>query len=226
MTQVCEPARRQIRRLSAEEFCVLAQKEACSLYRPRSEVLRMLAVGEVWGVPDAALIVLPLCADTAAAAALRSYVGRRKEIETGCFLTPPVLRQPERLDELLPVVSVRTERLARGGTLWAVLECGPEAEELLPFYLKQGFVLRALRPLQSLAPCFLLCNKFVAVQQELIQVRLEDKAHLARLLAQGYGAVDCRPTRYGMVLMMALAQRNEDEKNESCYIGKLCHGAG
>ena len=51
MIQVCDPPRtRQVRRLSAEEFCQLAQSEVSSVYRPRSEVLRMLTVGEVWGV--------------------------------------------------------------------------------------------------------------------------------------------------------------------------------
>ena len=51
MIQVCDPPRtRQVRRLSAEEFCRLAQSEVSSVYRPRSEVLRMLTVGEVWGV--------------------------------------------------------------------------------------------------------------------------------------------------------------------------------
>ena len=42
MIQVCDPPRtRQVRRLSAEEFCRLAQSEVSSVYRPRSEVLRM-----------------------------------------------------------------------------------------------------------------------------------------------------------------------------------------
>ena len=42
MIQVCEPPRtRQVRRLSAEEFCRLAQSEVSSVYRPRSEVLRL-----------------------------------------------------------------------------------------------------------------------------------------------------------------------------------------
>ena len=41
MIQVCDPPRtRQVRRLSAEEFCQLAQSEVSSVYRPRSEVLR------------------------------------------------------------------------------------------------------------------------------------------------------------------------------------------
>ena len=45
MIQVCDPPRtRQVRRLSAEEFCRLAQSEVSSVYRPRSEVMRMLTV--------------------------------------------------------------------------------------------------------------------------------------------------------------------------------------
>ena len=55
MIQVCDPPRvRPVRRFSAEEFCFLLRGEAGSLYRPRSEVLRMLTVGEVCGVCDAA----------------------------------------------------------------------------------------------------------------------------------------------------------------------------
>ena len=48
MIQVCDPPRvRPVRRFSAEEFCFLLRGEAGSLYRPRSEVLRMLTVGGV-----------------------------------------------------------------------------------------------------------------------------------------------------------------------------------
>ena len=69
MIQVCDPPRtRQVRRLSAEEFCRLAQSEVSSVYRPRSEVLRMLTVGEVWGVyisgskkPFTALVIPLIC---------------------------------------------------------------------------------------------------------------------------------------------------------------------
>ena len=87
MIQVCDPPRtRQVRRLSAEEFCQLAQSEVSSVYRPRSEVLRMLTAGEAWGTAGAALLVLPLTADTAAAAALRNWLGRR-QLEGGCLLT-------------------------------------------------------------------------------------------------------------------------------------------
>lgn len=86
MIQVCDPPRqRQVRRLSAEEFlhwCAAAG----GFYRPRSEVLRMLTAGEAWGTAGAALLVLPLTADTAAAAALRNWLGRR-QLEGGCLLT-------------------------------------------------------------------------------------------------------------------------------------------
>ena len=93
MIQVCDPPRtRQIRRLSAEEFCRLAQGEVSSVYRPRSEVLRMLTVGEVWGVystrgvPGAGCILLPMDADVAAAAALRRFLGWNRT-SGGYFLT-------------------------------------------------------------------------------------------------------------------------------------------
>ena len=82
MIQVCEPPRvRPVRRFSAEEFCFLLRGEAGSLYRPRSEVLRMLTVGEACGVCDAvgapagAVLLQPLNADTALAAALRAWAG-------------------------------------------------------------------------------------------------------------------------------------------------------
>ena len=84
MIQVCDPPRvRPVRRFSAEEFCFLLQGEAGSLYRPRSEVLRMLTVGEACGVCDAvgapagAVLLQPLNADTALAAALRAWAGWR-----------------------------------------------------------------------------------------------------------------------------------------------------
>ena len=79
MIQVCDPPRqRQVRRLSAEEFFTLVRCGGAGFYRPRSEVLRMLTAGEAWGTAGAALLVLPLTADTAAAAALRNWLGRRQ----------------------------------------------------------------------------------------------------------------------------------------------------
>mgnify|MGYP000215904669 CR=1 FL=1 len=127
MIQVCEPPRvRPVRRFSAEEFCFLLQGEAGSLYRPRSEVLRMLTVGEVCGVCDAvgapagAVLLQPLNADTALAAALRAWAGWRG-VEGGQFLTPPVLHQPDAAEPLLRAAFARAERLARGGRVLAVL---------------------------------------------------------------------------------------------------------
>ena len=71
MIQVCDPPRqRQVRRLSAEEFFTLVRCGGAGFYRPRTEVLRMLTAGEAWGTAGAALLVLPLTADTAAAAGL------------------------------------------------------------------------------------------------------------------------------------------------------------
>ena len=90
MIQVCDPPRqRQVRRLSAEEFFTLVRCGGAGFYRPRSEVLRMLTAGEAWGTAGAALLVLPLTADTAAAAALRNWLGRR-QLEGRCLLTPEI----------------------------------------------------------------------------------------------------------------------------------------
>ena len=63
----------ELGRLSAEEFFTLVRCGGAGFYRPRSEVLRMLTAGEAWGTAGAALLVLPLTADTAAAAAPVSY---------------------------------------------------------------------------------------------------------------------------------------------------------
>ena len=179
MIQVCDPPRvRPVRRFSAEEFCFLLRGEAGSLYRPRSEVLRMLTVGEVCGVCDAAgapagaVLIQPLNADTALAAALRAWAGWRG-VEGGQFLTPPVLHQPDAAEPLLRAAFARAERLARGG---------------------QGLALRALRPLNSLAPCFVLAAGCAARDPVPVWVPLQDRARLARLLASGYAALDSRQT--------------------------------
>ena len=71
MTILPEKNSARLRRIRAEQFCLLAQREASSVYRPHSEVLRMLAAGEAWAVcehrsePVEALLTLPLNADTA-----------------------------------------------------------------------------------------------------------------------------------------------------------------
>ena len=144
MIQVCDPPRvRPVRRFSAEEFCFLLRGEAGSLYRPRSEVLRMLTVGEVCGVCDAAgapagaVLLQPLNADTALAAALRAWAGWRG-VEGGQFLTPPVLHQPDAAEPLLRAAFARAERLARGRRVLAVLECTAQSDALLPLYDPAG----------------------------------------------------------------------------------------
>jgi len=147
--QVCDPPRtRQARRLSAEEFCQLIRNEVSCVYRPRSEVLRMLAVGEIWGVcsgrgaPTAGCILLPMDADTAAAGALRSFLGWGHAMG-GYFMTPPVGDEKD-FPVLLAAAAVRQKVLARSRPRWAVAECTGEAS--LPPLLRQGFALRALRP--------------------------------------------------------------------------------
>lgn len=198
MIQVCDPPRqRQVRRLSAEEFFTLVRCGGAGFYRPRSEVLRMLTAGEAWGTAGAALLVLPLTADTAAAAALRNWLGRR-QLEGGCLLT-----------RLVEIAAARADRLRRKGTAWAVVECTETAAALLPLYFRQGFGLRALRPLESLAPCFLLCTGCAPVRTAPVWVPLEDRVQLALLLAKGYAALDSRP--YGGSLALALYPLKETE---------------
>ena len=84
MIQVCTrpPEVLPARRLPAEAFCALARQGAGSVYRPRWEVLRMLAVGEAWGAapadgsPGCALLLLPREADVSLAAALRKALNQ------------------------------------------------------------------------------------------------------------------------------------------------------
>ena len=149
MIQVCDPPRaRQVRRLSAEEFCSVVRGTVSSVYRPHSEVLRMLTVGEAWYASGAALLVLPLDADTACAAALRACMGWRNVVG-GYFLTPPVGQLSDAAEPLLAAAAARAQVLARTRRVLAVLECTAQDEALLPAYFRQGFGLRALRPLDS-----------------------------------------------------------------------------
>lgn len=210
MIQVCDPPRtRQVRRLSTEEFCQLVRGEVSCVYRPRSEVLRMLTVGEAWGTggvrgaPGAGCILLPMDADVAAAAALRSFLG------WGCtaggyFLTPGgpgrTAVPPGPLHRLLAAAAARQEQLARGRVRWAVVECA--AEEVLPLYLRQGFALRAIRPLDSLAPCFWLQAGCLGQNQPPVWVPLADRVHIAILLARGYAALESRESPQGTVLAL------------------------
>lgn len=212
MIELCErPARPlETRRLSAEEFCSLAQNEAGSLYRPRSEVMRMLAVGEAFGAcgaarqPDAAMLVLPLEANVSAVAALREIWGglpRRR----GFLLTPPVNSGSPSMGRLLGAALEYTRRRAPGGPVWAVLECGPEAERLVPLYIAQGFVLRALRPLNSLSPCYLFAGGPAEAGGEGVWIELSDATHLALLLGRGWAAAECRVTPEGCALWLTPA---------------------
>lgn len=207
MIQVCEPpaVRRQVRRVSAEEFYALARREASGFYRPQSEVRRMLTAGEVWGAcgprsePEAALLVLPLNANTAAAAALRECTGW-DAVRGGSFLTPPLVRETGQLSQLVAEAAQRARHLARGGPVWAVLECTAQTEPLTALYLQQGFALRAMRPLESLAPCCLFAAAGPAERPEPVWVPMADCARVARLLARGWAAVDSRPSPQGLAL--------------------------
>ena len=76
----------------------------------------------------------------------------------------------------------------------AVLECTAQSDALLPLYIRQGLALRALRPLNSLAPCFVLAAGCAARDPVPVWVPLQDRARLARLLASGYAALDSRQT--------------------------------
>ena len=168
----------------------------------------MLTAGEAWGTAGAALLVLPLTADTAAAAALRSWLGRR-QLEGGCLLTPLV-----NTDEELPAPAggncpqpgqtaapqghgMGGGRVHRNG--------GSTASAVFP----AGFGLRALRPLESLAPCFLLRTGCVPARTAPVWVPLEDRVQLALLLAKGYAALDSRP--YSGSLALALYPLKETE---------------
>ncbi len=208
MPQLCDAAVRP-RRLSAEEFCLLVRREACGLYRPRSELLRMLAVGQVFGVcgarsePQAGLLALPLAANVEVAAALRRFLGSRG-LARGVLLMPPV-GQEEALGLLLGTALTPSVRHAGKGPVWAALEATPEAEELLPAYLDAGLALRALRPLNGLAPCWLFTYMPGAECAEPVWVPLADRARLAVLLGRGYAAVASRAAPGGMQLALCPA---------------------
>ena len=110
---------------------------------------------------------------------------------------------------LVEIAAARADRLRRKGTAWAVVECTETAAALLPLYFRQGFGLRALRPLESLAPCFLLRTGCVPARTAPVWVPLEDRVQLALLLAKGYAALDSRP--YGGSLALALYPLKETE---------------
>ena len=147
MIQVCDPPRtRQARRLSAEEFCGLLRSEVSSIYRPRSEVLRMITVGEMWGIcgarsePTAGCILLPMDADTAAAGALRSFLGWGRTAG-GYVLTPPV-GAGEDVPALLAAAVLRRQEGRSEERINAVkfaISLGASEEKILKQYSKEEY---------------------------------------------------------------------------------------
>ena len=111
-----------------------------------------------------------------------------------------VLSHPGGWAPLLAAAAARQEQLARGRVRWAVVECA--AEEVLPLYLRQGFALRAIRPLDSLAPCFWLQAGCLGQNQPPVWVPLADRVHIAILLARGYAALESRESPQGTVLAL------------------------
>ena len=73
-----------------------------------------------------------------------------------------------------------------------------EAEE-------QGFVLRGIRPLAGLAPCWLFLFSPQAAREETVWVPLADWARLALWLSRGWGAVGSRPGGEGPELALCPA---------------------
>lgn len=210
MIQVCTrpPEVLPARRLPAEAFCALARQGAGSVYRPRWEVLRMLAVGEAWGAapadgsPGCALLLLPREADVSLAAALREHLGGLAP--RGDVLTPPV--GPARGVHCLPAVlqgALRAaQRRAPTAPVLAVLDTGPELEAQLDAYFAAGFALRALRPLNTLAPQCLLSTAAAPAAGQQVQILLADATHLALLLARGWAAVSGRHEPGGYLLQL------------------------
>lgn len=207
--QICQaPAAHTVRQLSAEEFCLLARREACGLYRPHSEVARILIAGEAWGLCSergdalAAQALLPLNSNTAAAAAMREYL-HWNAIQTGCVILPPVSAPAfAQLPALIEASAKRALRLARGGQVWAALECGPQAEAITALYLQQGFALRAVRPLCGLAPCLLFVLGAAVRGTKPVWVPLADLSRVAAALARGWAAAESRPSPLGLLLGM------------------------
>ena len=106
----------------------------------------------------------------------------------------------EAFPDLLEAAAARQKALARHRPHWAVAEC--TAEELLPLYLQQGFALRAIRPLDSLAPCFWLQADCLGQNVPPVWVPMNDRVHLAILLAKGYAALESRESPQGTVLAL------------------------
>ena len=191
------------RRVSAEEFCTLARQYNSSVYRPRWEVVRMLAVGEAWGTCAAdgaletALMILPMEADVSLAAGMRALLGELPE--RSFFLTPPA-GSPALLPRLLCAAKAAAVRCAPASPVRAVVEhLNAETAEA---YFAAGFSLRALRPVQTIVPFALFSSAAVNTNQQEVWVPLEDATHLALLLARGWTAVGGRMEKTGYAMRL------------------------
>lgn len=182
-------------RLSAEEFCSLASREPGSFYRPYSELLRMAAGGAAYGVygrPQAAMAVLPLNANLETVAALRQHCPGW--LRGGVLLTPPIGEK----GGTATLLAALLERLqGEGNRLWAILDTSPESEALLPLYLQAGLALRAMRPLNGLAPCYWFDRNAPCTGGESVWLSMNQPAAVAKLLCRGWVAVEARQEAAG-----------------------------
>ena len=195
-----------VRRIGAEDFFLLARTSGA--YRPYWEVMRMLAVGQAWGIgsygrmPENGLLLMPLDADVSWAKALRELEGIQRQ--NGFFLTPPVGDMTQ-LDCLLEQAKIVAQRRSPDCPMQAVLGFDAHLEEKLPVYLQAGFALRAVRPLAGLAPEALLCTGTWGEPKT--WVSLSDATGLSLLLAKGWAAVAMRDDGRGALLGMAPPQK-------------------
>ena len=197
------------RRLSAEEFCALARQCGGGFYRPRCEVLRLLAVGQAWGAAapgmptGAALVLLGLDADVPLAASLRQARGVLPG--RGYLLTPP-LGAAAQLPAVLSAAAHMARRLVPRAPLAAVTETGEGQEAVLEAYFAAGFAMRALRPFSGLVPEYLLDTAPLPQSGTELWIPLADATHLALLLARGWAAAGCRAEGGGWLLRMVPAR--------------------
>jgi hypothetical protein len=191
------------RRVSAEEFCALARQSGGSVYRPRWEVLRMLAVGEAWGTCAAdstlktVLMVLPLEADVSLAAGMRALMGTRPE---RTFLLTPPAGDVAYLPGVLKAAKTAAFRRSPPSPIQAVAE--RLTPEVLEAYFDAGFSLRALRPVHTMVPFALFSSAPVNTNRQEVCVPLEDATHLALLLARGWTAVSGKAEENGYMLRL------------------------
>ena len=192
----------QVRRIGAEDFFLLA-RTSC-IYRPYWEVMRMLSVGQAFGAGrpgcgvESAVLLLPLDADVAWAAALRDLQGLPREKQY--FITPPVGSLAQ-LPQLLEIAVAAARRRSPDCPVQAVLPFDAHLEEKLPGYFAAGFSLRVVRPLMGLAPEALLQTGSHASAE--VWVALSDATSISLLLARGWAAVEMRDSESGCLLGLA-----------------------